>query len=78
MNALARFTLTAATLSGASTSARSSTPSPGRGGTERTFSGAYWKHKDPGAYCCVCCGADPFSSKAKFDLAPDGPALGKV
>lgn len=49
------------------------------GGTEqRAFSSVYWNHKDPGAYRYACCGADPFSSEAKFDLAPDGRALGKV
>ena len=36
-------------------------------GTERPFSGKYNHFKKDGVFTCVCCGAELFSSKAKFD-----------
>ncbi|MCA1595394.1 MAG: peptide-methionine (R)-S-oxide reductase [Chloroflexi bacterium] len=36
-------------------------------GTERAFSGEYVNNHEEGSYRCVCCGADLFSSKAKFN-----------
>jgi peptide-methionine (R)-S-oxide reductase len=32
-------------------------------GTERAFTGEYWKTKDPGMYRCVVCGNELFSSE---------------
>ncbi|MBF0415697.1 MAG: peptide-methionine (R)-S-oxide reductase MsrB [Magnetococcales bacterium] len=37
-----------------------------RRGTEAPFTGEYYECNDPGIYRCVCCGAELFSSQAKF------------
>ena len=44
-------------------------------GTERAFSGKYWKTKTPGMYKCVACGQDLFDSDTKFDSGTGWPSF---
>ena len=44
-------------------------------GTERPFCGAFYDHKKPGVYSCVCCGLPLFSSDAKFESGTGWPSF---
>ena len=44
-------------------------------GTERPFSGKYNSHKEEGIYYCLCCEAELFDSKAKFDSFSGCPSF---
>ncbi len=44
-------------------------------GTERAFSGAYWKHIEKGRYGCICCDNVLFSSETKFDSGSGWPSF---
>lgn len=44
-------------------------------GTERAFSGKYYQCHDEGMYRCACCGAELFSSDAKYDSGSGWPSF---
>jgi peptide-methionine (R)-S-oxide reductase len=44
-------------------------------GTERPFSGKYYKHKEKGIYVCAACGNELFSSDAKFESGTGWPSF---
>lgn len=44
-------------------------------GTEPAFTGRYYKHEGEGAYLCVCCGNELFSSTTKYDSGSGWPSF---
>lgn len=44
-------------------------------GTENAFCGAFFDHKKPGRYDCVCCALPLFKADAKFDSGTGWPSF---
>ena len=44
-------------------------------GTEAAFCGAFYDHKKPGIYTCVCCDLPLFAANAKFDSGTGWPSF---
>jgi peptide-methionine (R)-S-oxide reductase len=44
-------------------------------GTERPFTGKYYRHKEPGIYRCVACGSELFSSDTKYESGSGWPSF---
>jgi peptide-methionine (R)-S-oxide reductase len=48
-----------------------------KGGTERAFTGEYYKHSGDGVYSCVCCGQPLFDSDTKYESGSGWPSFFK-
>ena len=46
-------------------------------GTERPFTGEYYKTKTEGVYTCSCCGAELFDSNTKYESGSGWPSFYK-
>jgi len=46
-------------------------------GTERAFTGKYYKTKDPGVYACAACGQPLFDSETKYESGTGWPSFYK-
>jgi peptide-methionine (R)-S-oxide reductase len=46
-------------------------------GTERPFTGEYYKTKTEGVYTCSCCGAELFDSDTKYESGSGWPSFYK-
>ena len=44
-------------------------------GTERAFTGRYWKSKEPGIYRCAACGNPLFGSQTKYESGSGWPSF---
>ncbi len=44
-------------------------------GTERPFTGEYYRFKGKGRYQCVCCGNDLFNSETKYESGSGWPSF---
>jgi peptide-methionine (R)-S-oxide reductase len=44
-------------------------------GTERPFTGKYYKHNENGIYICVACGNELFKSETKYDSGSGWPSF---
>lgn len=44
-------------------------------GTEPAYTGKYWNNKEQGAYKCIACGAELFTSDTKYDSGCGWPSF---